>query len=184
LVLDLRENVGGSMDMLRDLISHLFSVKVFVGTFSKREGLAGFSVEPAFERGFEWDLVVLIGSGTGSAAEVLASVVQGEGRGILVGDRTAGAVMLSESRRYEVKQGEGHWEFGLSVSVGDFRTPSGVRLEGRGVSPGETILPTRGELRRGEDPVLAAALGRLGLAVDAAQAGQIYSGGQRWRGRQ
>jgi len=175
LVLDLRENVGGSMDVLKEVIRHLFSEEVLVGTFLHQDKLAEVRVEPASNRGFKGDLVVLIGSGTGSAAEILAALVQEEGRGSLLGDRTAGAVMLSDTRRYEVQHPEGHWKFGLSVSVGEFRTHAGVLLEGRGVYPDETILPTRGDLRQGGDPVLSRALKDLGLDFSPMEAARIFS---------
>jgi C-terminal processing protease CtpA/Prc len=177
LVLDLRENVGGSLEVLVELVRYLFPGEVVtVGSFRQKDGLSALKVEPGPGPGFRGEVVVLVGSGTGSAAEVLASVVQEKGRGQVVGDRTAGAVMLSGTRRYQVREGEGHWEFGLSISLGEFRTASGMVLEGRGVLPDETVLPTRIDLERGDDPLLSQVLGRLGLSYSPAEAGRILFG--------
>ena len=46
----------------------------------------------------------------------------------------------------------------LDLSELDFHTANGTRLEGTGLTPDETITPTRVDLTNGRDPALTRAL--------------------------
>jgi len=47
----------------------------------------------------------------------------------------------------------------LLHAVADFVTPKGTRIEGRGVTPDESVALSRAQLLRGEDAALGAATG-------------------------
>jgi C-terminal processing protease CtpA/Prc len=175
LILDLRENQGGVLAQLQYFLGFLFPEEVEVGRLLNRDGERMLLTEPQRRHVFRGELVVLVSSATGSTAEMLASVVQLRGRGRVIGDRTSGAGMVSTIRWHRMTERNRHWEFGVSVSVAEYRTSDGERLEGIGIVPDEYLLITRGELRRGEDPVLARALQSLGLDVDAATAANVFS---------
>jgi carboxyl-terminal processing protease len=78
-------------------------------------------------------------------------VIDESGRGITVGERTAGA--LTGASEYRLPDGGE-----LSVAEFDIRTPGGKRLEGVGLEPRIPIKPSLADRRAGRDPVLKRAL--------------------------
>src|SRR5262249_12286486 len=108
-----------------------------------------------------------------SAAEILARVVQIEKRGTVVGDRTAGAVMQSES--YEHQLGADTVVFyAASITDADVVMSDGKSLENAGVIPDQVLIPTPADLSAGRDPVLARAAARAGVSLDPAKAGGLF----------
>ena len=73
------------------------------------------------------------------------------GRGITVGQRTAGA--LTGAARFSLPDGGE-----LSVAEFDIRTPGDNRLEGVGFTPRHVIDPGFAALRAGRDPAVERAL--------------------------
>jgi carboxyl-terminal processing protease len=138
--------------------------------------------EPQIAKGrkdaFAGRIVVLIDSGSASASEVTARVMQIEKRGTVVGDRSAGAVMTSRFFTHTLGQdlyGIGSVAFfGTSITVADLRLADGRSLEKVGVTPDETVLPTGADLAAGRDPALARAITLLGGTMTAEQAGKFY----------
>lgn len=174
LVLDLRGNPGGSLSGAKALIGWLFDREVPVMTRIGRKGEERETAKPK-SKPFLGRLLVLVDSGSASASEVVARVVQLEKRGTVIGDRSAGAVMLSTMFGHSF--GIGNITFyGTSVTVSDVRMPDGGRLENTGVMPDELLLPTPADLAAGRDPVLARALALAGASLTPEQAGKLCSG--------
>jgi peptidase S41-like protein/tricorn protease-like protein len=182
LVIDLRGNGGGTLSAAMRLGDYILPHAQPVGYFASRDGLtrrrarsidqldpsalpvfAGYTSEDLARemagagalmlttggrapRAYRGRVVVLIDEYCFSAGEALASVVKETRAATLVGRRTPGA-MLSAS---EVSVGGG-WT--LLLPVWDFRTPRGVRVEGRGVEPDIAV-----QERAGEDADISAAL--------------------------
>jgi C-terminal processing protease CtpA/Prc len=86
-----------------------------------------------------------------------ARVVQLERRGIVVGDRTAGAVMTSRVFGHSIGIGS-IASYADSITIGDVRMRDGASLEGAGVTPDEPVLPSALALASGRDPALARAI--------------------------
>ncbi|WP_291875068.1 S41 family peptidase [Caulobacter sp.] len=149
-MLDLRGNSGGFVVELQRFAGALFERKLEVGY-----SLAG-SRKPLISKPgrqvFKGRLAVLVGAGSASAAEVLADAVQHHRRGVLVGQRTQGAV--EEAETYPMPDGGS-----IMVPVSAFLGASGRRLEGQGVSP-DVAVALDGRARK-DDPVLVAALEAL-----------------------
>ncbi|MGD9402387.1 MAG: alpha/beta hydrolase domain-containing protein [bacterium] len=104
IVIDLRDNNGGSADMVVLLCNHLLEANSLLCTFSSRSGgspveIRSASAVPRF--GTEVPVFVLVGEATISAAEALAFILQDFGRATVVGERTAG--MANPSRTYSVE---------------------------------------------------------------------------------
>lgn len=156
VVLDLRQNGGGTTFVLRVALAEFFERPVPAGQFITRSGRANstgsFGWLPARYPG---RVIVLTGPASGSSSEVLAHVLQHNRRATIVGRKTAGAVILS---RFFALPGGGR----LQVPIQDYVGLDGQRLEGRGITPDIIVPePTLAELRACEDRELATALEQL-----------------------
>lgn len=172
LVLDLRGNQGGSGEALRTLVGQLSPVDDSLGVSHERRRRTPLVAKGSGDAAFVGPLVVLVDSRSASASEILARAMQLAGRGIVLGDRTAGAVMGSQWRSFAIGA-ETMVFYGVAVTVADFVMSDGGRLEGVGVQPDTLILPTGADLAARRDPVLARALTIVGKPMDPAAAGAL-----------
>jgi carboxyl-terminal processing protease len=99
-------------------------------------------------------VAVLIDGGSGSATEIFAAGLQELRRAVIVGERSAGAVLPSDM----VKLPTGAI---FQYAFADFRTPSGALIEGRGVAPDVEVKHTRASLLAGRDAQLEKAIMEL-----------------------
>jgi carboxyl-terminal processing protease len=173
LILDLRRNGGGAVETLQRLIGNLIDREITIGNLKMRKESKPMLSKVRKDGGFKGNLIVLVDSDSGSAAEVLARVVQLEKRGTIIGDRTAGKVM--RSRLYPHQLGFDTVAFyAVSVTDADLIMGDGVSLEGPGVVPDEVALPTAEDLRSQKDPVLSRAAELAGAKLDPAEAGKLF----------
>jgi C-terminal processing protease CtpA/Prc len=173
LILDLRGNQGGDEETLLKLVGGLFDHDVKVGDIKRRKDSKSLVAKTRGANAFTGQLVVLVDSVSGSAAEVLARVVQLEKRGTVIGDRTAGAVMRAHS--FDHQLGETLVIlYGSSVSDADLLLSDGHSLEHAGVTPDELILPKATDLASQSDPVLARAAQLVGLSLSPEKAGTMF----------
>lgn len=180
VVIDLRGNPGGLLENLARLLGGIFDHDVKVGYQIERKGTKPFLAKSRGSRAYTGKIFVLIDSGSASAAELFARVVQLEKRGTVIGDRSAGAVM--EARPFPFSQGAAFGEYlpyGVEVTVADLRMTDGNSLEHHGVVPDETLLPTPEEVAAGADPQLARALQVAGVNMSSSAAGQLFP--IRWK---
>src|SRR5580704_14301586 len=175
VVLDLRGNPGGRVEVLDKLIGGFFDHDVKVGDRKERKTS---EVQIAKSRGgksFTGKLVVLVDSRSSSAAEIFARVVQLEKRGTVLGDRSAGAVMVSKYFVHAVPlDATNVTQYGAMITIADLIMGDGKSLENVGVKPDESILPTASDLAAGHDPVLARAAELAGTKMSAEEAGKIF----------
>lgn len=99
-------------------------------------------------------VAVLVDSDSRSAAELTPAALQEAGRALVIGERTAGAVLVSQETRLP----DGGR---LTLSRADFVTSGGVRLEKRGVTPDHEAAVSREDRRAGRDPAIQAAIEAL-----------------------
>ena len=153
LILDLRDNGGGSVDVFQFLIGYFFDKEIKIGDQKMRKETKPLVAKSQGD-GFKGDLIVLVNRSSASASEIFSHVIQMEKRGKILGDKTAGAVM--RSKFYEMDSGFGNnLYFGASVTVADLVMPDGKSLEKVGVTPDELVLPTGLDLAESKDPVLS-----------------------------
>jgi carboxyl-terminal processing protease len=172
LILDLRGNGGGYEDTLLRLIGKFFDREVKVGQLVRRK-----ETKPLTAKwqggGFEGNVVVLIDSRSASSAEIFARVMQLEKRGVVIGDRSAGAVM--RARHHPHHSGvDTIIPYAVSVTDADLVMADGQSLENRGVTPNEVLLPTAADLAAGRDPVMARAAEILRVKLDPVKAGSFF----------
>lgn len=99
-------------------------------------------------------LIVLVDARSASCSELFARIIQLEKRGVVIGDKTAGAVM--EARHYEERAGTDILAFyGASITESDLVITDGKSLEHSGVTPDELLLPSVNAIASGRDPVLS-----------------------------
>lgn len=173
LILDLRGNPGGLVDNLQRLASYFFDHEVKIADLKARKEQKPIVTKPRGERVFKGQLAVLVDSESASAAELFARLIQLEKRGVVLGDRTAGAVMLSKT--YDHEQGTDVIAlFGASITFADVIMADGKSLEHVGVTPDELLLLTPQDMAAQRDPVLVQAAARLGFTLDPAKAGTLF----------
>jgi carboxyl-terminal processing protease len=96
-------------------------------------------------------VVILIGGATASASEAFIAAMSDNGRAVLIGTASCGCANLVTGVTKLPDGGE------LRVSNLGGRSSKGVILDGKGVDPDFTVVPTLSDLRSGRDPVLEAA---------------------------
>jgi C-terminal processing protease CtpA/Prc len=171
LILDLRGNPGGEIDALKEMVSHLLDHDVTIATLVGRK-----PEKPMVAKGrgsFKGKLIVLVDSESASSAELLARVVQLEKRGIVIGDRTAGAVMQAKVHDESVGA-DRVTMYGFEISNAALIMADGKSLEKVGVTPDVVMLPTAGDLANGRDPVLAYAISQAGQQVTPEEAAKLF----------
>lgn len=156
IVLDLRGNGGGLLEeAVADASIFLPKGQVVVSTASRTQGRAvyrtvGGNLPPR-------PLVVLIDGDTASAAEILTAALADDSHATVVGSRSFGKGVFQQ----EVDLSNGG---ALKLTVGEYFTPAGINLAGRGIRPDVAArdLPAtqRDEALERALQVLASRLGR------------------------
>ncbi len=179
MILDLRGNPGGYVKTLEQLTGRLFDRDVKIADLKERKSTKP-SIAKKRKTPFMGRIVALVDSESGSAAEILARVLQLEERGKVLGDRTSGSVMMGAMQMSAVELiSSGIDEvrilpYGFSVTLADVIMKDGKSLERVGVVPDEVMVPTQEDLAAGRDPVLARAAALLGATVDPVAAGKLF----------
>lgn len=175
VVLDLRGNRGGLEGALERFMGGFFDHDVEIGDLKARDGSKSWMVHSRKQKAFSGNLIVLVDSRTGSAAEIFSRVVQIEKRGTVVGDRTMGAVMQGKTFTHAVQlDATNVAQYGVEISTAELIIRDGTILEKVGVMPDERILTTPDDLIQGRDPVLARAAELAGLKISAVEASKIF----------
>jgi C-terminal processing protease CtpA/Prc len=177
LVLDLRGNGGGAVKTLQRMLGYVFDHDVKIGDMKRRKETKPLVAKTrGGDKVFKGTLVVLVDSESASASELFARIVQIEKRGAVVGDRSAGAVMLSTHRPGLLGDASsGNMiEYGLSVTEADIILTDGQSLERVGVAPDVLVLPTASDLRERRDPALARAVELAGGQLTPDKAGTLF----------
>src|SRR6266545_1049640 len=150
LVLDLRGNSGGRIDVGTRLLSHFLPAGSTVYEETDRSGQNRTHFSRAGSQ-YGLPLVVLVDGGTASMGEIFASAVQEHGAATIVGSTTAGSVAAAQV--FGLPDGTG-----LQVTVYEIRSPEGKPLNRVGVVPDEVIESDPTNVVAGDDPVLSRAI--------------------------
>ncbi len=171
MIIDLRGNGGGSVDQLTRFLGLFHETDFVAARIRSRKKDEELRVKGKGDHRYAGKVIVLVDAASASASEVFARAMQLTGRGVVLGDRTAGAVRVSRLYLHISGTQTGAF-FGTSVTIGDLFMSDGGQLEHVGVVPDEVILPSGEEMRGRQDPVLARALALAGVPASPAQAGQ------------
>lgn len=173
LILDLRGNGGGRVDTLERLVGNFFEKDIKIADLKGRKKMDPQVGKTRGSSAFKGKLVVLIDSGSGSAAEIFARVVQLEKRGIVIGDRSAGAVM--QSLQYVHTSGVDIVAlYGARITNADVIMSDGKSIEHTGVTPDEVALLTGADFAAKRDPTLSRAAALVGVELTPEMAGTLF----------
>jgi carboxyl-terminal processing protease len=174
LILDLRGNGGGEERMNLRLLGHWFENPLLVGITRERNKMDTLVAEPARREPYRGMIVILIDSESASSSEIVAYAAGREERAVVIGDRSAGALMRSLFHPHEVGGAERVMSWALQITEADLIMMDGARLEGRGVEPHERLLPTPQDLAAGRDVQMARALEIVGVQRTPEEAARLF----------
>ena len=131
IIIDLRNNRGGLSVNARHLASK-FSTQseTFAQITTRKHRLGDHRVIrplPSLSR-YRGQIIVLTDSLSASAADIVPAFVSESGRGIVIGEKTSGALQLA--RTFTLPYG-----FRIYLPIAEMLTPDGNRLEGVGFKP-------------------------------------------------
>ncbi|WAC59927.1 S41 family peptidase [Brevundimonas sp. SL130] len=143
VIIDLRSNVGGRVAELDRFLEAILAPGAATGIRVKGHSRRIVRTS-ANSRPYTGPVAVLIGLRSASAAEATAVAIQVNQRGVILGRRSAGALLTSN--RFDLPDGGR-----LIVPVEDFRSPDGRQIEGVGVTPDIEVQETLASVRAGDD---------------------------------
>ena len=126
LVIDLRSNPGGNLDVTVEMLKEILPEGVIVSTKSRigDEKVYSNSTDNTFDK----PLVVLVDGYTASASEIFSGAVKDYGIGTIVGTQTFGKGIVQSI--LDLRDGTS-----LKVTVAEYFTPSGENIHGKGITP-------------------------------------------------
>jgi len=127
IILDLRSNPGGVLDIVIDVVSYFLTEGVVVSVVDNRGERTALEVRPS-EMTTELPVVVLVDSFSASGSEVLAGALQDHGRATIAGSQTFGKGSVNVL--HQLKDGSG-----LYITTARWLTPNGRLIEGEGIKP-------------------------------------------------
>jgi carboxyl-terminal processing protease len=134
IILDLRNNSGGYLEIAVDIASYFLSsgslvVKEDYGDVNKSKNTEHYTTNKLNKKNLEkYPLVVLVNQGTASSAEILAGALRDNREIKLVGEKTFGKGSVQELE--ELSDGSV-----LKVTVAKWLTPEGVNIGEEGLNP-------------------------------------------------
>jgi len=151
IILDLRDNPGGYLEVAQDIAGwflergSLVTIEDFGGSVPNQEYQASGSGQLR-----SYPLVVLINQGSASGSEILAGALR-DVRGVkLVGEQSFGKGSVQTLKELE--------EGSLKVTVAKWLTPNGTLIEKEGLKPDVEIELTEKDFDEGKDPQLDKAI--------------------------
>jgi len=150
LIIDLRGNVGGDFNVRRAIAERLIQQRATVWRYNGRRGLDNIVLEPA-DNTYNGKVIFLVDELSASSAEELPGAMQALGRATVVGNQTAGLVLVADVLRLDIGAS-------LIFPVAETSFVNGYVPEGKGIVPDVKVSWDRQKLLQGIDPQLDAAL--------------------------
>ncbi|MEK7542952.1 MAG: S41 family peptidase [Patescibacteria group bacterium] len=147
VILDLRNNPGGYLDVAVAIAGWFLKP----GETVVQENVRGKEPEilKANGNGFFADkpMVLIVNGGSASASEILAGALRDDRNVKLVGEKTFGKGSVQEIR--ELSNGAT-----IKVSIAEWVTPKGVKIQKKGLEPDFKIKITDADIEKNRDPQL------------------------------
>lgn len=150
VILDLRSNPGGLLDVSVDVASHWLPKGQTV-LQEKRDGVV---IRTINSKGYDTlrgvPTVVLINEGSASASEITAGALKDNKAATLIGVKTFGKGSVQQLERLA----DGGV---LKVTIARWFTPAGKNIDKEGIEPDQKVERTADDLKNSKDPQKAAA---------------------------
>lgn len=141
ILLDLRDNGGGTLDAAVDVASLFFSAPKIVSTIDGEEPKKYLSYG---ETDVDIPVYILVNWQTASAAEILASALHFHLKAPILGTQTYGKWSVQEL--FSLSNGAQ-----IKVTIAHWLTASGEKLDGKWITPDTVLLPKIQDLVEGRD---------------------------------
>lgn len=128
LILDLRGNPGGLLDVCVDITNRFLPCGTIVSTRGRLPA-DNMKEDATYSRTWNTPLVVLIDKDSASASEIFAAAVQDNERGIVVGTKSYGKGTVQTHFPLSTVTGN------LRLTTARFYSPNGRAMSGSGVTP-------------------------------------------------
>ncbi|MGP1433116.1 MAG: S41 family peptidase [Catonella sp.] len=154
LVVDLRDNPGGLLDVTCEMLDRMIKKGLLVYTVDKSG--KRIDEEATDDLSFDKPVVILVNGNSASASEVFSGAMKDYKAATLVGTKTFGKGIVQSI----VPFGDGT---AMKVTVSKYYTPNGINIHGRGIEPDiveelDKEALKDGKLERNEDNQLEKAL--------------------------
>lgn len=127
LIIDLRNNPGGLLDVTADIADELLGEGTIVYTETKDGEKEYYKSKPSQ---IDIPLVVLVNGGSASASEILSGAIKDYKRGELIGTKTFGKGIVQRIRPLPTKDGSA-----IKLTISEYFTPNGTNIHGIGIEP-------------------------------------------------
>lgn len=125
LVLDLRNNPGGSLDVCLDIADKFLDKGVIVTTEDKNGEVI---TEESDEDKDDIPMTVLVNENSASASEILSGALKDRDRAKIIGKNTFGKGIVQ--KLFPLEDGSG-----AKITISEYHTPSGAKINKVGVEP-------------------------------------------------
>lgn len=125
MVLDLRNNPGGALDVCLDIADTFLDEGVIVTTEDKNGNVI---TEKSDSNKDDIPMTVLINENSASASEILAGAFKDRGRAKIVGTKSFGKGIVQ--KLFPLKNGAG-----AKITISEYKTPNGNKINKIGVKP-------------------------------------------------
>lgn len=136
LILDLRNNPGGSLEVCLNIADTFLDEGVIVSTEDKNSNVA---VEKSTEDHDDVPMVVLINENSASASEILAGAFKDRDRAKIVGKKSFGKGIVQ--KLFPLDDGSG-----AKITISEYKTPNGEKINKIGVEPDFEVENTNQDL--------------------------------------
>lgn len=127
IILDMRNNPGGLLNIAVDVASHFLDGGLVV-SMKGRVSRFDDTLNASSGKATDLPLVVLVNEGSASASEIVAGAIQDRGRGPLVGMKTFGKGSVQSLFNLPDNAG-------MYVTIARYATPSGKVIDHKGLAP-------------------------------------------------
>ncbi|MDO5047967.1 MAG: S41 family peptidase [Anaerococcus sp.] len=155
LILDLRNNPGGALDISLDIADTFLDEGVIVTTEDKNGKVITEESDSDYD---DIPITVLINENSASASEILSGALKDRNRAILVGTTTFGKGIVQKI--FPLEDGSG-----AKITVSEYHTPSGAKINEVGVSPDVEIANEKEGFIPGPDNLEEDEVFKKGLEV-------------------
>jgi carboxyl-terminal processing protease len=138
IVLDLRDNPGGLLNVAVDVASQFLPEGTIVSYTRKND--SEVVLESKNKNPETAPMTVLISRATASAAEVIAGALQDRNRAVIIGEKSYGKGTVQEI--IDLVDGSK-----LEITIGKYRTPNGRIIDQVGIAP-DLLIPDEEELTK------------------------------------